>query len=249
MCVSFINYYHFYREMLCQRGVCLCYGPVERRKWYCEDLYHDKEGKGIEQEYWEQEPPPLHSEVLMPSARQQVKATGPDEVPAELFNAGGEIVLERMHRICLAIWETGDQRNGHSPHSSQFPRKVILHSVQITEQLLLSHIQARSFFRSYWKGSEGRPKQKLRMNRWDSDKVGGRDQITNLRILIHKAREHQQQLYFGGRTTGIGGSPRPSQLQIQPTRSTQPCIPPGSLNRVPALAAVRVGMSPLPGGR
>ena len=31
--------------------------------------------------------------------------------------------------------------------------------------------------------------------------------------------------------------------------TTQPCIPPGSLNRVPASAAVRAGMSPLPGGR
>jgi len=35
----------------------------------------------------------------------------------------------------------------------------------------------------------------------------------------------------------------------QPTRSTQPCIPPESLNRVPASAGVRAGMSPLPGGR
>jgi len=32
-------------------------------------------------------------------------------------------------------------------------------------------------------------------------------------------------------------------------RSTQPCIPPGSLIRVPASAGVRAGMSPLPGGR
>jgi len=31
--------------------------------------------------------------------------------------------------------------------------------------------------------------------------------------------------------------------------STQPCIPPGSLNRVPALAGVKAGMLPLPGGR
>ena len=29
-------------------------------------------------------------------------------------------------------------------------------------------------------------------------------------------------------------------------RSTQPCIPPGSLNRVPASAEVKAGMSPLP---
>ena len=33
------------------------------------------------------------------------------------------------------------------------------------------------------------------------------------------------------------------------SRSTQPCIPLGSLNRVPVLAGVRVGMSALPGGR
>ena len=35
----------------------------------------------------------------------------------------------------------------------------------------------------------------------------------------------------------------------QPTRSTQPCISLGSLNRVPASAGVTAGMSPLPGGR
>ena len=33
------------------------------------------------------------------------------------------------------------------------------------------------------------------------------------------------------------------------TRSTQPCIPPGSLNRVPASVGVKAGMSRLPGGR
>jgi len=33
---------------------------------------------------------------------------GPDEVPAELFEAGGETVLDRMHRICVALWKTGE---------------------------------------------------------------------------------------------------------------------------------------------
>jgi len=32
-------------------------------------------------------------------------------------------------------------------------------------------------------------------------------------------------------------------------RSTQPCIPPGSLNQVPASAGVKLGKSRLPGGR
>jgi len=36
------------------------------------------------------------------------KAIGPHEVPAELFKAGGETVLDRIHRICVAIWETGE---------------------------------------------------------------------------------------------------------------------------------------------
>jgi len=38
-------------------------------------------------------------------------------------------------------------------------------------------------------------------------------------------------------------------LSLLAIRSTQPCIPPGSLNRVPALAGETAGMSPLPGGR
>jgi len=34
----------------------------------------------------------------------------------------------------------------------------------------------------------------------------------------------------------------------KPTRSAEPCIFPGLLNRVPASAGVRAGMSPLSGG-
>ena len=45
-----------------------------------------------------------------------------------------------------------------------------------------------------------------------------------------------------------------AELRLVSTRTptpatTQPCIPPGSLNRVPASAGVMAGMSPLPGGR
>jgi len=37
--------------------------------------------------------------------------------------------------------------------------------------------------------------------------------------------------------------------KITVTWRTQPCIPLGSLNRVPASIGVKAGMSPLPGGR
>jgi len=61
---------------------------ADRWKGYCEDLYCDEEGKGIEQEYWEQKPPPLCSEVArVIHQRASCKTTGPDEVPAELFKA------------------------------------------------------------------------------------------------------------------------------------------------------------------
>jgi len=81
---------------------------VDRWKGYCEELYQDKEGNRTEQKFWEKEPPPLRSEVAR-AIRQTAsrKATGPDDIPAELFKAG-EITLDRMHRICVAIWETGE---------------------------------------------------------------------------------------------------------------------------------------------
>jgi len=59
---------------------------ADRWKGYCEDLYQDKEGKRIEQEYWEQEPPPLRSDVARAIHQTASrKATGPDEVPSELL--------------------------------------------------------------------------------------------------------------------------------------------------------------------
>jgi len=51
---------------------------ADRWKGYCEDLYQDKEGKRIEQEYWEQEPPPLRSDVARAIHQTASrKATGP----------------------------------------------------------------------------------------------------------------------------------------------------------------------------
>ena len=56
--------------------------------------------------------------LLVPSVKQQVaksQVLNPDEVPTELLKAGGETVLDKMHRICVAIWETGEWPDS-SPH-------------------------------------------------------------------------------------------------------------------------------------
>ena len=110
-----------------------------------------------EQKYWEKEPPPLRTEVARAICQTASrKATCPDDVPAELFKAGGETALERIHRICVAIWGTGEW-----PEEWTFstyiplPKKVDLKQCEnYTEQLLWFPMPARFFFGSYWKGSE-----------------------------------------------------------------------------------------------
>jgi len=77
---------------------------ADRWKRYCGDLYYDEEGNGTEQEYWEKEPPPLRSEVAR-AIRQTAsrKATSPDDVPAELFKAGGETALDNAQNMCVDL--------------------------------------------------------------------------------------------------------------------------------------------------
>ena len=52
-----------------------------------------------------------------------------------------------------------------------------------------------------------------------------------------------------GRGKGEGEEEGGVHVHPMHPRSTQPCIPPGSLNRVPASAGIKAGKSPLPGGR
>jgi len=115
---------------------------ADRWKGYCKDLYCDEEEKGIEQEYWEQEPPPLRSEVAR-AIRQTAsrKAIGPDEVPAELFKAGGVTVPDKMHRICVAIWESDEWPEEWTFSTSiRLPKKVILITVcKLQNIALVSH--------------------------------------------------------------------------------------------------------------
>jgi len=156
-------------------------------------VYHDEEGKEIEQEYGQQEPPPLRSEVAR-DIRQTAsrKATGPDEVPTLQQNCSKQEERQYWTECTEYVWWCGKlasgQRYGRSPRLSHFPRKVILSSVQITEQLLLSHMQAGSFFGSYWKGSEWILKQKLQTNRRHSDNEG--EQGTKSRISEYWCTRH-----------------------------------------------------------
>ena len=77
-------------------------------------------------------------------------------------------------------------------------------------------------------------------NGWQCSIVVSIIQNTN-DVTLHRARLVLGWVTVSGRYT--------ISVCNQPTRSTQPCIALGSLNRVPASAGVSAGMSPLPGGR
>ena len=107
----------------------------------------------------EQEPPPLRSEVARAIHRTASrKATGPDEVPAELFKAGGDTVLDRMHRICVAIWETGERpeewtfstfiplpKKGDLKQCANYRRTALVsHASKIHLRIILQRIQVKT---------------------------------------------------------------------------------------------------------
>jgi len=130
---------------------------ADRWKRYCEDLYCDEEGKGIEHKsIGSKSLHPFVQRLLVPSVRQQVAK--PQVLMRSQQNCSKQEERRYWTECTKYVWRSvklvSRQRNGRSPRSSHFPRKAILNSVQITEQLLLSLMQARSFFGAYWKGSE-----------------------------------------------------------------------------------------------
>ena len=81
---------------------------AERWREYCSELYSSNETQQNIPQSGIREPPPLRSEVA--HALRQIadrKAPGPDEVPAELMKRGGDRVVDRLHGICLGIWQDG----------------------------------------------------------------------------------------------------------------------------------------------
>jgi hypothetical protein len=174
-------------------------GIAERWREYCEELYSDSSGNVEKDWQFEREPPPLRTEVAK-AIRDTAsgKSTGPDEVPVELFKTGGDTVLDRMHRICVALWETGEWPDDWADSIFiTLPKKgdlkqctnyrtiaLVSHASKILLRIILERIRAKT-------ESEVADEQAgFRRGR------GTRDQVTNLRIVMQKAREHQQPLYM-----------------------------------------------------
>jgi len=103
-----------------------------------------------------------------------------------------------MQRICVAIWETGEWPEARTFSTFiPLPKKgdlkqcanyraiaLVSHTSKILLRIILERIRVKTETKiadEHVGFRQGR---------------GTRDQITNLRILMHKAREHQQPLYM-----------------------------------------------------
>ena len=121
------------------------------------------------------------------------KASGDDGIPVEPFQILKDDAVKVLHSICQQIWIT--QQWPQDWKRSVFipiPKKGNAKNAQMTAQLHSSHmlvmlkiLQARLHNRELPDVQAG-----FRKGR------GTRDQITNIRCIIKKAREFQKNIYF-----------------------------------------------------
>ena len=170
----------------------------QRWKEYCEDMYSDHEVNETVT-LTETEPPPTRAEIERAISRTaNGKATGPDNVPAELFKEGGDATVNAMHRLCEAIWTTGEwpeewtqsvfipipKKGDLSQCSNYRTISLVSHASKILLRVILERIQRKTENELSDEQAGFRPGR------------GTRDQITNLRIMMSKAREFGQLLYM-----------------------------------------------------
>jgi hypothetical protein len=165
---------------------------------YCEDLYSDEQQNTVYMQY-EREPPPLRSEVVR--ALQQTadhKSVGPDDVPVELLKEGGDTTVDRMHKICTALLEMGEWPEDWT--NSTFiplPKKGDLKQCKNYRTIALVSHASKVLLRIILEWMRSKTESEIADEQAGFRRGRGtRDPVTNLRIILHKAREHQQPLFM-----------------------------------------------------
>jgi hypothetical protein len=165
---------------------------------YCEELYDDVDDH-TDIDVQEREPPPLKEEIrraLLKSTTR--KAPGPDAIAAELLKYGGEMTLTKLHDICREVWRNGEWpeewtqstfiplfKKGDPLYCGNYRTiALVSHASKILLRVILERIQSKLESEIAQEQAGFRPRR------------GTRDQIANLRIILEKARERNQPLYF-----------------------------------------------------
>ena len=170
----------------------------QRWKEHCEELYGNEE-YDVEIKEYAKEPPPSKNELRNAMLKvAKGKAAGSDNVAVELLRFGGDMTLDKLHQLCLEIWESGVwpeewtqsifipiHKKGDKLQCNNYRTiALVSHASKILLKVVLERMQSKL-------EKEISPEQAgFRPNR------GTRDQITNLRIILEKAREMNQKVYL-----------------------------------------------------
>lgn len=171
-----------------------------RWKEYTEELYcnNDISNSPLPTVY-NKEPPPLRSEIVKAMETVNLrKSPGADGVPIELLRFGGNKIVDIIHRICEEVWETGEWPSEWGLSTFiPIPKKgdllqcanyrtisLVSHASKILLKVILNRMKLKTEQEVPDEQAGFRPGR------------GTRDQITNLRIIMAKLREHQQPLYM-----------------------------------------------------
>ena len=126
------------------------------------------------------------------------KASGGVRIPAELFQILKEDVVKLLHLICHQIWKTQQwsqeweksvfipipDKHNAKEHSNCHTIALISHASKVMLKILQARLQW------YMNQELSDVQAGFRKGR------GTRDQITNIRWIIEKAREFQKNVYF-----------------------------------------------------
>ena len=99
---------------------------------YCSELYNYERCGGNAVLDFSQPPeedlqPILHEEVeIAVASLKRGKSAGVDNIPAELVQAGGEIMIDVLTEICNRIWRTGELNISYKDHvtNEEVRRKI-----------------------------------------------------------------------------------------------------------------------------
>ena len=188
-----------------KRGECLTEEKDVLKRWteYCSELYNFKtrgdENFAQAHESTDTDSYDILREEVVAAVRnlKKGKSAGVDNIPGELVQAGGEEMIDILHKICNQIWKTGVWpkewtqsliitllKKGSLQQCQNYRTiSLICHPSKVMLRIILNRLRPQA--------------EKIIAEEQAGFRTGRSttEQIFNLRIICEKYREHQQDLF------------------------------------------------------
>ena len=170
------------------------------RRWrdYGESLYNDNDDSHNHDNISEHGPVILESEVQEAIRRlPKNKAESYDDLPAELFKTNNQTMTQVMCKLCNKILETGEWPTGWL-RSASIPIPKISRTIECVDYRIMALISHASkiLLRVLLQRTQKTAEEQFADVQMGFRKVGTRNQIFNIRIIMKKVREFNVPLYM-----------------------------------------------------